>query len=61
MSDEGKYSEQTAKAKVKAHGGDFKGKQLTIKRAGINVWGAIDYLVNNHGYHYFKEEAKYGK
>ena len=56
---EGKYDEVTAKAKIKAHGGDIKGKQITIKRAGINVWGAIDFLCNHCGYNYFKEEPKY--
>jgi hypothetical protein len=59
MSD-GKWDEITAKAKVKQHGGDIKGKQITIKRAGIRLWGAIDFLCNHCGYSFYKEEKQYG-
>jgi hypothetical protein len=56
----GKYTEATAKAKLKRHNITVKGSQITLKRCGIGVWGAIDYLCNRHGYHYMKEEPTYG-
>jgi hypothetical protein len=51
-----KWDEVTAKQCLKRNGIDVKGKSITLKRAGIKVWGAIDYLVNNHKYSYLKEE-----
>jgi hypothetical protein len=61
MSEEiGKYTEATAKAKLKRHNITVKGGQITLKRCGIGVWGAIDYLCNRHGYNYMKEEPTYG-
>ncbi|MCK5641732.1 MAG: hypothetical protein KAJ19_13100 [Gammaproteobacteria bacterium] len=59
MSDTGKYDEVTAVACLKRNGVDVKGKLITLKRAGIKVWGAIDYLVNNREFSYMKEEKKY--
>jgi hypothetical protein len=53
---EDKYTEATAKALLKRHGLEIKGKAITLKRAGIKLWGAIDYLCNNHKYTYMKEE-----
>ena len=53
-----KYTEQTAKAKLIAHGIKFDGNHIVVKRCGINLWGVIDYLCNNHKYSYMKEERK---
>jgi hypothetical protein len=53
---DGKYTEATAKALLKRHGIDVKGKAITLKRAGQKLWGAIDYLINHHKYSYMKEE-----
>lgn len=50
-----KWDEITAKACLKRNGVDVKGKDITLKRAGIRVWGAIDYLVSKHKYNYMKE------
>ena len=51
-----KYTEQTAKAKLIAHGIKFDGRIIKLKRCGIRLWGAIDYLCNSHKYSYMKEE-----
>lgn len=53
-----KYNEQTAKATLMDNGIKFDGKSIAVKRAGIKLWGAIDYLVNNHEYFFMKEERK---
>jgi len=53
-----KYTEQTAKALLQNHGIKFDGHSISVKRCGIKLWGAIDYLVNNHEYFYMKEENK---
>ena len=50
-----KYTEQTAKALLVAHGIKFEGHSMTVKRCGIKLWGAIDYLCNTHKYSYYKE------
>ncbi|MHC4640092.1 MAG: hypothetical protein ACYS32_00505 [Planctomycetota bacterium] len=52
------YDEASAKFRVTRNGGKFKGKQITIKRAGIKVLGAIDYLVNKHKYFRVQQEEK---
>jgi hypothetical protein len=56
MADDGKWTIETAKASLLRNGADIKGKQITMKRAGIRVWGAIDYLINKHKFSFFKEE-----
>lgn len=59
MSD--KYTEDSAVSKLRAHGIEVKGSQITLKRCGIGLWGAIDYLCNHCKYHFLKEEKKDGK
>jgi hypothetical protein len=44
------YDEKSAKACVTRNGGKFTGNQIKIKRAGIKVLGAIDYLIRKHKY-----------
>jgi hypothetical protein len=55
-----KWTEETAKSCLKRAGIDVKGRQLTLKRAGLKVWGAIDYLCNHHQYSYMKESKDNG-
>jgi len=55
MAIQGRYTEQLAREKLQRNGGSIKGSQITIKRAGTGVWGAIDYLCRVHGYSFYKE------
>jgi YD repeat-containing protein len=50
------YDEKSARLRVTRNGGKFKGKGIIIKRAGIKVLGAIDYLINKHKYFRSGEE-----
>jgi hypothetical protein len=45
-----KWSLRSAIARVTRNGGKISGNQITIKRAGIKVLGAIDYLCNEEGF-----------
>lgn len=51
-----KWEEKTARACLVRNGINVKGRQITlsVKGVGIKVWGAIDYLCNEHKYSYMK-------
>jgi hypothetical protein len=50
-----KWDEITARACLVRNGIDVKGRQITLRRAGIKVWGAIDFLCSKLNYSYLKE------
>lgn len=50
-----KWDLETAKACLARNGVTVSGGNITFKRAGIKVWGAIDYLVHVHKFSYIKE------
>ena len=52
-----KYTETSARDMVTKTGGVFAGKQVQHERAGIKVWGAIDYLRKVHKYIFVREIA----
>ncbi len=54
----GKWTKETAVACLLRNNIPCAGGMINLKRAGIKVWGAIDYLVNVHGFSYLKEERK---
>lgn len=47
---EEKWNIETAKACIFRNGGKISGKKITIGKAGLKVWGAIDFLINYHKY-----------
>ena len=51
------YTEQSAKSRVTRNGGKISGAHIHIKRPGLKVLSAIDYLEKKHGYFWIKEEA----
>lgn len=50
-----KWEKETAKAAIERNGGVVAGKQVKHPFPGLKLWGAIDYLVNQHGFTFFKE------
>ena len=44
------YTTETAKACIIRNGGQVRGELITIKKPGIKVWGAIDFLTRYKGY-----------
>ena len=47
---EDRWDIQEAKETIQRNGGKIKDKQIVIGNAGIKVLGAIDFLINYHGY-----------
>lgn len=50
----GKWTLETASAMINRNGGRVGGKSIQHDHAGIGVWGAIDYLINVHGFKHNK-------
>jgi hypothetical protein len=46
----GKYTVESATAKIKRNGGIVQGKKIFHPTAGIGVLGAMDYLVYHCGF-----------
>ena len=55
-----KWDELSAKKCVTRNGGTIKGKQINVKKPGLKVWGAIDYLCNYAGYMFKSNESQEG-
>lgn len=49
------YNETSARDMVTKTGGVFAGKKIQHEKAGIGVWGAIDYLIKVHKFVFVRE------
>ena len=47
-----KYTEEKARQMISKNGGSVGAKTVNVRLPGIKVLGAIDYLVNYHGYRF---------
>ena len=45
-----KYTVASAISKIERNGGKVEGRIIKPKNPGIGTWGAIDFLVNHHGF-----------
>lgn len=53
-----KYTVDSAIARIERNKGKIGGKVINISDCGIKVWGAVDFLVNHHGYTVVKQNAR---
>jgi len=53
-----KWNIKSAEACILRNGGKVKDRKIAIAKAGLKVWGAIDYLVNYNKYFLSFEEKK---
>jgi hypothetical protein len=50
-----KWDKTSAIKAIKQHQGNIVAdQQVGIARAGVRVWGAIDYLCKKHGFRWYK-------
>jgi hypothetical protein len=52
MSDDGKFTEYSAKKIITRNRGTVKGRNIHINNPGLKVLSAIDFLINHHEYHW---------
>ena len=46
------YNEQSARLRITRNGGKFKGQSILVKKPGLKLLSAIDYLVNYQQYNW---------